>query len=142
MNITLYTTNTPENHLNKSLGNSRSINGTVRNRTNNDRMNPVFLVSGNISGYNYAYVDGRYYYIRDVVRNINGLTELHMHEDVLMTHRGTIIGTTAHITRRVNGNTYLTDDEFTSFGNKKLGMYKFGGSFDKSGHYVLVTAGG
>lgn len=142
MNISLYITTTPENHLDKSLTNERTISGKVRPNSDNSKENPIFVVSGNIEGFNYAKIGDHYYYIQDVKHNINGLTELYLHEDVLMTHRDTIRGLTAHITRRVGGNTYLPDPQFSAFGNRKIGMYKFSGSFNKNGNYVLVTAGG
>lgn len=142
MQITLYRTTTPENYLTKALGSASTKNGTIRYNSDYSRLSPVFSLSGQVSGYNYAYCNGVYYYIRDVKHNLNGITDLYLREDVLMTHAGEIRGMTAHITRRVGGQTYLRDTEFSSFGNKRIGIKKFPGSLNTNGTFILVTAGG
>jgi hypothetical protein len=142
MNIYLYQNHSPNDHLDKSLSGEHMISGTVKQGSSYGKVDCTFVVNGDIGDYNYCKIGNRYYYIVEVTRNITGLTELRMHEDVLMTYRGTIRGCTAHITRSAAGNSFLPDPQFSAFGNKKIGIYKFSGSFNQNGQYVLVTAGG
>lgn len=62
-------------------------------------INPVFVLSGDYltTNYNYAFFNGRYYWINDIVQRHNNLIELHCEVDVLATYRLNIKASTAFI---------------------------------------------
>lgn len=139
MQITLYHTGTPDNYLIKRLSNAHAINGAMRSG-NNDSMSPVITVSGDIpENLNYAKIGERFYYIRNRVKNVTGLTEIQMHEDVLMSHYNTILDMQARVTRNPYGETYLPDTEMSTFGNKKTNIIAFPESLSDKGYYILAT---
>lgn len=141
MNLTLYTTSSPANAVTKTLSNASQKTGNMVNSTN-DLIDPVVRLSGNIGGYNYVQMLGRYYFIRRTDRTKTGFTDLYLHEDVLMTFRNSIRTATGHVVRSSSGQEYLHDEEFSTFDNRGIGILKFPQSLPTTPQYILITAGG
>lgn len=120
------------------------ITGTLREDCS--IIDPVIALEGtvgsNIAKCNYAYITefGRYYYINNIVCRGN-LFELHMHVDVLMSHRGAIRSNNAVISRQENKyNLYLQDGVFKAQANPHYQICKFPSGFN-SFNYILAVSG-
>lgn len=89
MTITLFTTKSERNQVNKTLENQLDLSGQLRDKCS--IMSPVVTISKDISirDFNYAYIPdfARFYYIDDIVGERNGIVTLSMSVDVLMTYR-------------------------------------------------------
>mgnify|MGYP003289923510 CR=1 FL=1 len=68
-------------------------------KENTSIINPLFVLSGDYltTNYNYAFFNGRYYWVNDVVQRHNNLIELQCEVDVLATYRLNIKASTAYI---------------------------------------------
>lgn len=86
-----------------------SVEVTLKQATN--LMNPVFVLTMNLSAKNYVYVPswGRYYFISDVVYDSNNLCELHCTFDPLATYRDSIGAYTGFVERTSSPQYYNTD---------------------------------
>lgn len=96
MNIILYNSQAEPNTLNKTskLTQKAVYNGAVA-RQNLSIMNPVLVLEesiSNIAGVNYCYIADfeRYYYVKEITCNINGLFTLVLAVDVLMSFQSVI----------------------------------------------------
>lgn len=145
MTITLYNTASGNNEINKSLGTGVSESGAVRGDMN--VVKPVIDITGDITGFNYAYIPdfGRYYYITEskVVRE--GITRLYLKSDPLMSFRDSIYALPA-IASRVSGgngelfNSYLHDEKMRLLSADICGTWVIH-TFSYGNQYILVTAG-
>lgn len=73
---------------------------TCRLKENTSEHNPVIIVKGSPKiTYNYAYIGQflRYYFVRDMISLANDLTEYHLEEDVLASHKTAIGATKARV---------------------------------------------
>lgn len=84
MTVYGYNVGTDNNHIHKELTNEREFNGTPRGEIAVENL--TLLIDENITDLNYFYIPDfkRYYYVtnRNIIRN--GLTEVSLHVDVLM----------------------------------------------------------
>lgn len=110
---------------------------------------PVFLINGDCTGYNYAYVPffKRYYYIGDYVVTREMLQEVHMVVDPLQSFMLGILASDAMVSRsQSNPNYYINDGVFYTE-QRTVTTYH---CFKKNGDIVkfdtqqlyLITAGG
>lgn len=73
---------------------------------------PELLISGDVFGYNYAYIAdfGRYYFVNDVVSESKGLTKYILEEDVMASNKTAIGSTVARIAFASTGyDVYIPD---------------------------------
>lgn len=96
MNITLYNCTAEPNKLNKttSLTQKATYTGAVA-RQNLSIMHPILVLEesiSNIAGVNYCYISDfeRYYFVREITCDVNGLFTLVLDVDVLMSFKAVI----------------------------------------------------
>ena len=110
--IVLYTQNSANNVLNKSLTIVRIIQGkfnipiALKTFTLDLQSLPLFTYIRVPS------LDNRYYYVNSVQRYTDVLTRYTFGEDVLMSWQSLIKSQSAFVTRQADGNDYLVDNRF------------------------------
>lgn len=146
MNIMFYNYAGDNTKIQKSLGSSITLTGTLRDTS--DFITPEIVVEmPSADNINYAYISAfqRYYFItsKEVLRT--GLYRIKMQVDVLKSFQGDILGLHA-IAARVTGdngslyNSYLPDSRLRLQANDRTGHFHVH-SFGWSGDYILITAG-
>ena len=124
------------------------ITGTIRGEYN--VQSPVIECTGDLSKYNYAEIDGRYYKIVSCNRQRTGLSLLTLKTDVLWTYRESIYNLVAVVDRSYKlVNSYLPDSEqktvqYTQCVNKPIGDsidYIIGTGENIGYAHILVTVG-
>lgn len=101
---------------------------------------PVFLIDGDITGYNYAYIGlfSRFYYISDVVIKNNGMCEVHMTSDPLQSFKADIKEREAICERSENKNNFYVNDGAMII---KQDSYVFTKQFEKSNAHFSFNKG-
>ena len=92
MDINFYKNTSDNNVLNKNITLISTHNIKLKDECN--IMTPSILIHGDISNdINYAYIEkwGRYYYVRDKKSLNNGIYEINLTVDVLMSHKDKIL---------------------------------------------------
>lgn len=72
--------------------------------------NPTFIITGDVSSYNYCSWNGCYYFVTDIRSMHNGLTEIDAEIDVLATYKTNILNTVAYVAYDSVANTELVDN--------------------------------
>lgn len=90
---------------------SAPVTKTVRLKEETSISSPIFLLSNFDAGYNYIYVPSwsRYYFITDVVKNIEGVFEISCECDRLATFKNEISNYIAFIERTSDSTQYNVD---------------------------------
>lgn len=145
MDIKLYLTTSEKMRIQKTLTSERTYSGHLRDATS--VTNPVFRIEiDNPISYNYAYIPafGRYYYISDMVSIRNGLWELHLTCDVLMSFASYIRGARIVLDRTedTGQETYIPGDTWLATAKAKTDIIAFPDGLNSSGEYILITSGG
>lgn len=148
MDITLYNMDSEPLKLEKHLSNGDDFEGVLREGTS--ITNPVirFVGTSDLTEYNYAHIPsfGRYYYITDCVSVRDGLWDISMKCDVLMSFADSIKQSSAVIDRSSNempvGSPYLENDGNVVLVKRKTDIIEFSSGFDTDGEFILITAGG
>lgn len=113
MTLTLYKTSDDPRTLNKTITDAKTL--TVQLKSDTDLLNPVFMLAYDstiLAGYNYAEMDGRYYYITDITAATGGQLQLRCKTDVLMTYKDDILQCPVIVDRSSNNwNAYIADPE-------------------------------
>ena len=123
-----------------------TLTGELRKSTS--VKNPVIVVESTdaIIGYNYCFITefARYYFITDIKSVRNGLWEVSMRVDVLMSFQSDILSSEAIIDHETTPDisNYLNSDIWNSTVKDKTDIITFSGGLSESGGYVLITAGG
>ncbi len=143
-NITLMTTKSPVNKLDKELKTIASMQGDLKNEC--DILHPVVLldVSANLSKCNYMHIEefGRYYYIESMEYIRDSIVSVQAHVDVLMTFKEQIRENTAIILRQENDfNLLMNDGVFKCQQDLRIYQRDFPNGFEDF-NYVLIVAGG
>lgn len=122
------------------------VSGTVRGEFNVH--DPVIEFTGDLSKYNYAEIQGRYYKITSCNRQRTGVSLLTMHTDVLWTYKDEIYSLVAVVDRSYRlVNAYLPDSEqktyqYTQCVNKLIGTQVAGANFHYGNDtHILLTVG-
>lgn len=88
MNVVFYTFNKRRNSTKRPSGSGTTVTCVLKSPTSVH--DPVLELAGapNVA-FDYAYISafGRYYFVQDIVSIANGLSEYHLTEDVLATHK-------------------------------------------------------
>lgn len=147
MVLKLYKNNSEKNHVTKVLTNELTLVGDLRRETS--IKNPAITIewNGSIIGYNYAFIVefNRYYFIVDEKSIRNGVWEITLLCDVLMSFKNDILSAYAVIdhTSEYDTSDYLSSDIWTTLVKDKTDIINFSGSsLLTSGEYILITAGG
>lgn len=110
-------------------------------------ISPVITIStqsqNEIIQCNYCYINqmGRYYYVTDKVQIANGLWQIKLKCDVLMSFKNSFMNLPAVIERQENQyNLYLNDSSFKVYQNDRIQTKAFKQGFSNDGDYILICA--
>ena len=146
MNINFYKNTSDNNVLNKNITLISTHNIKLKDECN--IMTPSILIHGDISNdINYAYIEkwGRYYYVRDKKSLNNGIYEINLTVDVLMSFKEKILNLQCIIDKQqdsTNINKYYDDGSFTVSSKEFIETINFPNGFNDNGEFILITAGG
>ena len=146
MNINFYKNTSDNNVLNKNITLISTHNIKLKDECN--IMTPSILIHGDISNdINYAYIEkwGRYYYVRDKKSLNNGIYEIFLKVDVLMSFKEKILNLQCIIDKQqdsTNINKYYDDGSFTVSSKEFIDTINFPNGFNDNGEFILITAGG
>lgn len=121
MSIFLYQNESAQNVVNKTLTNALELKGTLRESC--DILTPSIMIENKdntIFNYNYVYIPDfkRYYYINDFKNIINGLYQVNLKVDVLMSFKNDIKNLECVVVRQANkefGKETYTPDEMIPY---------------------------
>ena len=146
MELILYTNNSDNKKVGKSLTSLATINGTLREDCS--IIDPVITVSDSVvnnsiaAACNYAKIAqfGRYYFVRNITAK-GKFWEITMHCDVLESFQTPLKALDAVIARQENRyNLYLNDGFFKTYQNPHVSIKPFPSGFTDQ-YYVLSVAG-
>lgn len=146
MDVKLYNNNSETNVLYKNLNNETVYSGTLRDSTN--LYNPSILISTSqiLSNFNYCYIPQfhRYYYINNMEIYRNGVWNLDLKCDVLMSFKNSIAECYAIVNHTTENNTtnYMSSDIWKTLVKDKTDIINFPHGLLETGEYILITAGG
>lgn len=146
MNINFYKNTSDNNVLNKNITLISTHNIKLKDECN--IMAPSILIHGDISNdINYAYIEkwGRYYYVRDKKSLNNGIYEVNLTVDVLMSFKEKILNLQCIIDKQqdsTNINKYYNDGSFIVSSKEFIETINFPNGFNDNGEFILITAGG
>ena len=145
MNLSLFVNNSEKNKLDKELSNEIKMTGQLREQSS--IVSPSIMIKhDNPSNFNYAYIPefGRYYFITDITSIRNGLWEVTMHVDVLMSFKDGIKNTSIILsdTETTGQTNYMSGEQWTSTVKTATDIVSFPNTMNISGDYILITAGG
>ena len=146
MNINFYKNTSDNNVLNKNITLISTHNIKLKDECN--IMTPSILIHGDISNdINYAYIEkwGRYYYVRDKKSLNNGIYEIFLKVDVLMSFKEKLLNLQCIIDKQQdlnNINKYYDDGSFSVSSKEFIDTINFPNGFNDNGEFILITAGG
>ena len=152
--IKLYNSNTDRKKLEKDLNNKIADIDTMQIKEPCSVINPVVIVSRSSVGkqwanVNYAYIPmfHRYYFVDNITLQHDGLLELALSVDVLMTYADDLKGQQLEVVRSSSLNSKLYIDPEMPMQANKLLSYKTLGLIPESvsassKNYYLTVAGG
>lgn len=89
-----------------------SVSGTTYNvvfKMPTSRRNPTIRINADTFDFNYCLMDGKYYFVSDIVSVRNDLWDVNLTIDVLGSYRAQILGTTAYVMYDTTANTEIVD---------------------------------
>jgi len=137
MILNLYNVQEDNNVINKTLSNPYQI--TIQPRKDFDLIDPVFILKGDFSDYNYCSLPelNRYYFINQI-ENINSeLVSLMCSTDLLETYKSQILASNAVFMRKIQQGDYI-DSNIEKSVNKTI--TKIMGSVDVTDQSTLVLS--
>lgn len=145
MNIHFYYNSSDNRCLFKKLLDETIYSGTLRNETSLIRPE-ITINSVTPIRFNYAYIPDfkRYYYINSVKSIRNGLWELSLEIDPLMSFKGDIASLQVVVDKQAekeNGDEYIDDGSLVSQNLLFNTIINFSDGFNDSPQYILITAG-
>ena len=143
--ITIQTSSSEKNRVDKTLTDIAALTGTLRNDTS--IIDPTFQIVGDMSAYlnaNYCTVPafGRSYFINNIRSVRAGLFEIICHVDVLSSFKTQLRANSAiiHKSER-NWNLYLNDGSLKTYQDPIIYTKKFSSGFPETEQYILGVAG-
>lgn len=145
MNIIFYNNQSEDNRLIKTITQISTGSGTLREPCN--MIDPSVLTAiTDVSNINYAYIAdfGRYYFIRKITVEREGVYRIDMHVDVLMSNRTALLNCKGIInsSTTVNANKYLNSDTWVRTEKDSTTIMRFPSGLSSNGNFILITAGG
>lgn len=131
--------------INKNIITGDTFEGQARDET--DVMNPVIIFdTSDMFRYNYAYIPEfqRYYDVVNRSAYREGLWEVSLSVDVLMSFRGDINQLNVVVDKQSmleNGNEYIDDSSLVAENVMFQTVYNFQDGFNDAGEFILITAG-
>ena len=123
-------------------GSGLEVELTLKNGTS--ILQPTFLLSANVSEYNYCHFNGRYYWINDITSVRNGLWEVQCRVDVLASWKNEILETSAFVSYSSNDNNQMVKDNrnVLSTSVERSESFVNFDMFNSRGSYILATLSG
>lgn len=123
-------------------GSGLEVELTLKNGTS--ILQPTFLLSTDISEYNYCHFNSRYFWINDITSVRNGLWEVQCRVDVLASWKKEILETSAFVSYSSNDNNQLVKDNrnVLSTSVERSESFVNFDMFNSSGSYILATLSG
>lgn len=145
MEITLYINHSEVNKIRKSITGGETLAGTLRNESN--VIAPTIVIKHtNPTGFNYAYIPvfHRYYFINEIMSIRNGLWNMKLNSDPLMSFSGEILNCSVILneTTETGKSNYLPGRNWINNCKSKTDILSFSGGLNNEGQYILITAGG
>lgn len=131
--------------INKVLVGGESFIGVPRDEL--DVMTPVIRFENDgVLRYNYAYIPSlqRYYVINSINAYREGVWDVSMAVDVLMSFRGDIMALPVIVDKQSmpeNGDEYIDDGSLVTDNIMFTRLHEFSGGFNDYPEYILITAG-
>lgn len=142
MTIRLLWCTDPANKVDKVTTLVEELTGTLREQSS--IIDPVVAIQRSTpTGFNYVQIVefNRFYYVRDIVSEINNIVRITMHVDVLKSFSSQIKQCDAIIKRQENKYNLLLDDGiFKAYQNSKHRIVKFPNAMNAFS-YILALAG-
>lgn len=146
MNVNLYHNKSLANVVHKTIGTATAVTGTAFVLPFDERFPKVrFTSSTDFDDYNYAEIDGKYYYITGVNHITNQETIVSFELDLLMTYADYIEDLTCYLKRSDNHDTpYINDEMQVVQCNQTYTVLNFPANkalseLEEDAVYVLVT---
>lgn len=150
--ISLYKTQGQKNSTSRIIDSGVTVNGVFKDDDNQSYLDPVVRFQTtdtfSIGSRNYAYIEpfNRYYWIKDVKVIRTNLYELHLHEDVIYSHRQAIRTNTAEIFVQESSSKELANPNINPgliapSSDGYITVYPCSGKLREQGGYVLVIPG-
>lgn len=89
-----------------------SVSGTTYNvvfKMPTSRRNPTIRINADAFNFNYCLMEGKYYFVSDIVSVRNDLWDVNLSIDVLGSYRAEILATTAYVMYDTTANTEIVD---------------------------------
>ena len=145
MEVIFYYNASDDRVINKTLVGGESFIGTPRDDV--DVMTPIIrFESSEILRYNYAYIPElqRYYTIQSINAFREGIWDVSMVVDVLMSFRGDIMALPVIVDKQAmveNGDEYIDDGSLVTDNVMFTRVHEFSDGFNDYPEYILITAG-
>lgn len=142
--ITLYNNSSDNKTVHKNLTLVVTLEGTLRHETECLQSPVITVKADNKPECNYAYIPlfGRYYFINSIRAVRNGIFELTLISDVLMSFNLDNVTGILQATESNYKNHYLPSEGFVINSKQKTDIMQFPNGLNSSGEYILITAGG
>lgn len=145
MEVQFYFNQSDHRQINKLLVEGEKFEGQARDETN--VITPIITFdTPNVLPYNYAYIPQfqRYYTVLDKNSFREGLFEITLDVDVLMSFRQDIFNMSAVVDKQTmpaNGDEYIDDGSLVADNVQFVQVYDYPNGFNDNPEYVLITAG-
>lgn len=145
MDVIFYYNQSDDRQINKTLDTGETFSGSLRDEVS--IMNPVVRFDTDaVLRYNYCYIPEfqRYYAITNVVAYREGLFDVSMDVDVLMSFRNHILQLPCVVDKQtdaVNGDEYIDDSSLVTDNVMYSTVYNFPNGFNNTPEFILITAG-
>lgn len=145
MEVVLFHNASDDRVINKVLVGGESFIGVPRDEL--DVMQPVIRFENDgVLRYNYAYIPSlqRYYVINSINAYREGVWDVSMAVDVLMSFRGDIMALSVIVDKQSmpeNGDEYIDDGSLVTDNIMFTRLHEFSGGFNDYPEYILITAG-
>lgn len=145
MEVVLFHNASDDRVINKVLVGGESFIGVPRDEL--DVMTPVIRFENDgVLRYNYAYIPSlqRYYVINSINAYREGVWDVSMAVDVLMSFRGDIMALPVIVDKQSmpeNGDEYIDDGSLVTDNIMFTRLHEFSGGFNDYPEYILITAG-
>lgn len=142
MQAEFYKTSKRKNSTAVPTGSGLEVELSLKNGTS--ILQPTFLLSADISEYNYCHFNARYYWINEITSVRNGLWEVQCRVDVLATWKSEIMETSAFVSYASNDINHMVKDNrnVLSTSVERSESFVNFDMFSSSGSYILATLSG
>lgn len=145
MEVIFYYNASDDRVINKTLVGGERFIGTPQNDV--DIMTPVIrFENSGILRYNYAYIPElqRYYTVNSINAYREGVWDVSLSVDVLMSFRGDIMTLSVIVDKQTmpeNGDEYIDDGSLVTDNVMFTRLHQFESGFNDYPEYILITAG-